>query len=265
MMKQRFPAIFLLSTLLLIFALKCPASQLLPEIIQIQNIKLKKIPIGQKVLGLPNQSGDMEDYQGLRTIKITKAFYIGTTEITQDAWQKIMPKNPSFFKNPKHPVENITWSDAESFCKLLNRQKDSALLPKGMIFRLPSESEWEFAARADSSDLFFFGNHESNITTFAWIYLNSKNQTHPVASLQPNPYGLYDIYGNVREWCQDGYAVAKWNLTNPIIAPEKKEKVHRGGSWDSCEECCKSGTRSSALQNTKSKDLGFRVAFGFPL
>ena len=264
-MKLRSPTIFQLSTLLFLFALNSPASQGLPEIIQIQNIKLKQIPIGEKVLGLPDQSLEMEEYQGLRKVKITKPFYIGTTEITQDTWQKIMGKNPSFLKNPKHPVENITWLEAQSFCKLLNRQKDPARLPEGMIFRLPSESEWEFAARADSSDLFFFGNQESSITTFAWIYLNSKNQSHPVASLQPNPYGLYDIYGNVREWCQDGYEVAKWNLKNPLIAPAKEEKVHRGGSWDSCEECCKSGTRSSALQNAKSKDLGFRVAFGFPL
>ena len=264
-MKYSFPSIFYRSTLLFFFALNSPASQDLPEIIQFQNIKLKKIPIGEKVLGLPDQSVEMEEYQGLRKVKITKPFYIGTTEITQAAWQKIIPKNPSFIKNPQHPVENITWLEAQSFCKLLNRQKDPARLPKGMIFRLPSESEWEFAARADSSDLFFFGNQESSITKFAWIYLNSKNQSHPVASLQPNPYGLYDIYGNVREWCQDGYAVAKWNLTNPLIAPAKEEKVHRGGSWDSCEECCKSGTRSSAPQNAKSKDLGFRVAFGFPL
>ena len=246
-MKHHFPSIFPLSTLLFLFLLNGPASQGLPEIIKFQNIKLRKIPIGEKVLGLPDQSVEMDEYQGLRKFKITRPFYIGTT------------------KNPKHPVENITWLQAQSFCKLLNCQQDPARLPEGMIFRLPSESEWEFAARADSSDLFFFGNQESSITTFAWIYLNSKNLSHPVASLKPNPYGLYDIYGNVREWCQDGYAVAKWNLTNPLIAPTKEEKVHRGGSWDSCEECCKSGTRSSALQNTKSKDLGFRVAFGFPL
>ena len=157
-MKHRFPSIFLLSSLLFLFALNSPASQGLQEIIQIQNIKLKKIPIGEKVLGLPDQSVEMEEYQGLRKVKITKPFYIGTTEITQDTWQKIMGKNPSFLKNPKHPVENITWLEAQSFCKFLNRQKDPARLPEGMIFRLPSESEWEFAAIADSSDLFFFGN-----------------------------------------------------------------------------------------------------------
>ena len=169
-MKQRFLCIFPLLTILFLFALNSPASQGLPEIIQIQNIKLKKIPIGEKVLGLPEQSLEMEEYQGLRKVKITKPFYIGITEITQDTWQKIMGKNPSFLKNPKHPVENITWLEAQSFCKLLDRQKEPARLPKGMIFRLPSESEWEFAARANSSDLFFFGNQESSITTFCLLY-----------------------------------------------------------------------------------------------
>lgn len=242
------------------------ASPSLPAKIMAGSLELKKIPKGEQILGLPHQLPEMKAYQGLRKVKIPHPFYLGSTEVTQESWQKVMKYNPSIHRGNKKPVENISWLEAQTFCQKLNEQADRDLLPQGMKFRLPSESEWEFAARAHSSSLFFFGNEESKITDYAWIYLNSNKQTHEVGLLRPNSFGLYDIYGNVREWCQDTYS--PWG-TSPAKEPESsyqsKERTHRGGSWDSCEECCKSGTRSKASPNSKSKDIGFRIAFGPPL
>ena len=133
-----------------------------------------------------------------------------------------------------------------------------------MVFRLPSEAEWEYAARAGSKTTFFFGDNSEPLTQYGWISDNSENSTKPIGLLSPNQWGFLDIYGNVREWCLDGYGPRpSGKLNNPLIAWNNMDKVSRGGSWDSCEACCKTAKRMNYGENYQSSDIGFRLAIGY--
>ena len=155
-----------------------------------------------------------------------------------------MKVNPSRFQSPSLPVEGITWQEAMEFCNELNLKKDQFDLPNNMIFRLPSEAEWEYAARASSKTTFFFGEDSEKLTNYAWITDNSEGSSKSVGLLSPNKWGLLDIYGNVREWCLDGYGPRpSGTLIDPMLSWQNMDKVTRGGSWDSCEACCKTAKR----------------------
>ena len=239
----------------------------LPERLVIFGIELTKIDPGKFSMGLRDLDERVEPYEGVRSVEITKTYYLATHEITQSVWENVMKGNPSHFKGKDLPVENVTWKESMAFCKSLNAEiKNFKNLPKGMRFRLPSEAEWEYAARAETKSVYFFGEKPSAIGDFAWISDNSTDRSHPVKTKKPNPWGFYDVYGNVREWCLDGYDVRpKRKLIDPVIGLKNMDKVNRGGSWDSCDDCCKTGRRSNFGKDYKSNDIGFRVALGFEL
>lgn len=214
-------------------------------------------------MGAPNMPPRAEPYEGLREVNIKKVFYLGETEISQAIWEIYMRVNPSRFQSPSLPVEGITWREAMDFCAILNK-KENLEIPQGMVFRLPSEAEWEYAARAGSKTTFFFGEDSKHLTKYAWISDNSEGSTKPVGILAPNKWGFLDIYGNVREWCLDGYEPRpNGELINPLLGWENMDKVNRGGSWDSCDACCKTAKRMNYGKDYQSSDIGFRLAIGY--
>ena len=235
-----------------------------PERLDIEGLKMIRINPGTFTMGAPNMPPRAEPFEGLRTVEMDKAFYLGEVEVSQALWSRHMKINPSRFQSPSLPVEGITWQEAMDFCGKLNLYKEKFKVPEGMVFRLPSEAEWEYAARAGSKTTFFFGDNSEPLTQYAWISDNSENSTKPIGLLSPNKWGFLDIYGNVREWCLDGYGPRpSGKLTNPLIASKNMDKVSRGGSWDSCDACCKTAKRMNYGENYQSSDIGFRLAIGY--
>jgi formylglycine-generating enzyme required for sulfatase activity len=185
-----------------------------------------------------------------------KSFSIGKFEITQEQWYSVMGTMPSKFKGRTLPVEQISWNDAQEFVKKLSEKT-------GKLYRLPSEAEWEFAARSGSQTTYFFGNAPSAVLSFAWNKSNSSNTTRPVGEKYSNLHSLYDVYGNVWEWTQDC-----WN-DNYVGAPldgsawitgDCSGRVLRGGSWADHSQYMTSTFRYRGTANLKSDERGLRVA-----
>ena len=229
-------------------------------------LRLLRVKAGETKIGNDDVADIVKPYLGVRKVKISKDFFIGETEVTQFAWSAIMKKNPSAFKGPKLPVEQVTWKEAVHFCvRLTDRERQAGRIPQGMVYRLPSEAEWEYATQAGSDDIFFFGSKPAPIKDYAWFNQNSESRTHPVGLKKGNPWGIKDVYGNVREWCLDGYSPRpKGPLTDPLFGFSNPDKVNRGGSYDSCAECCKTFNRTNYGPGYQSSDLGLRIVLGSP-
>ena len=180
---------------------------------------------------------------------------MGKYEVTQNQWMKIMGKNPSKFKSGTNPVEKVNLKDAKKFIKKLNSQT-------GKEFMLPSEAQWEFACKGGEDTLYSGGN---NVDSVAWYLSNSNGRTHSVGEKLPNAYGLYDMSGNVYEWCEDVYnenAYKKHSHENPIyIDPSDSYHVIRGGGWDKLNRYVSCTNRYNSSRGDRRKYLGFRVIF----
>jgi formylglycine-generating enzyme required for sulfatase activity len=138
-------------------------------------------------------------------VRISRPFYLGKYEVTQAQWEAVMGNNPSQFKgDPNSPVENVSWDDVQEFIKRLKRLNTRE---SGVKYRLPREAEWEYAAQAGTTTAYSFGNDPSQLGEYAWYGENANGETHPVGQKKPNPWGLYDMHGNVWEWVQDWYGV----------------------------------------------------------
>jgi len=180
-------------------------------------------------------------------------FSIGQTEVTQALWKAVMGNNPSYFKGDNLPVECVSWDDCQTFISKLNSLT-------GRKFRLPTEAEWEFAARGGNNSNHTQYSGSSNIADVAWYGGNSGGKTHPVAQKQSNELGLYDMSGNVWEWCSDWYGNYDSNVqTNPTGASSGSCRVRRGGSWDDDAWLCRSSYRGSFDPGYSDDDLGFRL------
>lgn len=190
-----------------------------------------------------------------------QSFAIGKYPVTQAQWQAVMGDNPSAFINPQAPVENISWDDAQAYVKKLSEQT-------GQTYRLPTEAEWEYAARAgyssrDQQPIWHFGDDVDALTRFAWVPENSKGTTHPVGLLEPSLFGVYDMYGNVWEWVQDC-----WH-DDYVGAPQTSQaweegscnwRVIRGGSWRHDAENARAAFRYASAPTAKNQYIGLRVA-----
>ncbi|GEM_PF-1816970 len=186
---------------------------------------------------------------------ISKGFWMSETEITQKQWRDIMGNNPSTNKGDNLPVENLSWNDCQKFIEKINK------LGNG-IFRLPTEAEWEYACRAGSTTEFCFGDSEKELDNYAWHFFNSNYQTHPVKQKQPNTWGLYDMHGNVWEWCQDWYDMeyyGKSPLFDPTGPATGNYKVLRGGTCLRTLARCRSAFRSWNAPDLTMPDQGFRI------
>lgn len=184
-------------------------------------------------------------------------YYIGQTEVTQALWQAVMGNNPSKFKGDNLPVESVSWNDCQEFLEKLNAKT-------GRTFRLPTEAQWEFAARGgnNSRDYKYSGsNYPDDV---AWYDGNSLNKTHNVATKQANELGIYDMSGNVYEWCYDWYGSDYYknsDTDNPRGAYTGSSRVDRGGSWIYNARFCRSSCRiSSGAPTLRSSNLGLRLA-----
>jgi len=193
-----------------------------------------------------DEGGDERAHQ----VTLTKPFYLGKTEVTQEQWQQVMGGNPSEFKDAKNPVENVSWDDCQEFVVKLRKK-----VP-GQTFRLPTEAEWEYSCRAGTT-----GDYAGNLDDMAWYDDNSGSKTHPVGQKKPNAWGLYDMHGNVWEWCADWYGDDPHGaVTDPTGPNTGSARVYRGGSWTSGGSRCRSAYRYRSTPDYRSFYVGFRVA-----
>ncbi|MBN2326566.1 MAG: SUMF1/EgtB/PvdO family nonheme iron enzyme [Candidatus Omnitrophica bacterium] len=192
-----------------------------------------------------------------RRVDIHHPFYMGKYPVTQAQWSCIMGKNPSrFAKNPDHPVESVSWFDCRNLIAKLNEIGLGA-------FRLPTEAEWEYACRADARTKNFWGDSldPDDLDQYAWYAANSGKTTHPVGCKQPNPWGFYDLQGNVWEWCEDWYEPARSSLLSGASGPRKGTvRVIRGGSFLVDASMIRSYARGFFSPSNRHDDLGLRLA-----
>jgi formylglycine-generating enzyme required for sulfatase activity len=199
-------------------------------------------------------SNESSDEEPIHRVTLSP-FCIGKYPVTQAQWQAVMRNNPSNFKGADLPVESVSWVDATAFCAKLSRQS-------GKNYRLPTEAEWEYACRADSSGKWCFGDDLTRFEEYAWYYENSDSKTHPVGQRKPNAWGLYDMHGNVWEWCQDLYDGSYYSNSpaqDPQGPTQGSSRVVRGGSWGGNGDYCRSAFRNYHSPGLASIGLGFRV------
>jgi formylglycine-generating enzyme required for sulfatase activity len=189
-------------------------------------------------------------------VTITRGFYIGKYEVTQAQYEAVMGGNPSKWREPNRPVEQVTWQEATEFCRLATGRTRRQ-------FRLPTEAEWEYACRAGSTGRYCFGDSHSGLSDYAWFKNNSGGQTHPVGKKKPNQWGLYDVHGNVWEWVADRYAAdyyANSPRENPTGPDAANRRLRRGGSEGTTGNVCRSAIRNHNPPSNRSNYLGFRAA-----
>ncbi|MDR1166673.1 MAG: formylglycine-generating enzyme family protein [Deltaproteobacteria bacterium] len=221
-------------------------------------MKFKLIPSGSFTMGADLNIESREDYETpQRRITLSKPFYMGIYEVTQAEWTIVMGgANPSKFKGRTLPVEQVSWDDSRSFIRKLNQKEGTEK------YRLPTEAEWEYCARAGTTSAYFFGDDNGSLGTYAWLDSNSGDKTHPSGEKEPNPWGLYDIYGNVYEWVQDYWGdYSDAPATDPSGPWIGLYRVVRSCGWDSASIYCRSAFRFRGPSDLRFGDLGLRLAF----
>ncbi len=212
---------------------------------------------GEFDMGSPaNETGRYDDEGPVHHVTISEAFYLSKYEVTQKQWHEVMGDNPSHFKGDDLPVENVSWDDVQEFIKKLNKKENTHK------YRLPSEAEWEYAARAGTTTRYSFGDDDSKLGEYAWYSENSGDKTHPVGKKGANPWGLYDVHGNIWEWVQD----ERHNTYNgaPIDGSAWRDgvstrQVVRGGCWFCSAWACRSAYRKNYDPGNRRYNLGFRL------
>jgi|GEM_PF-4650723 len=224
------------------------------QILQLLSFNMEFVLISKGEFNMGSRSGTYHEIP-VHPVTISNAFNIGKYEVTQKQWNDIMGKNPSKENGSNLPVEQVSWNDVRDFINKLNDMEGTNK------YRLPTEAEWEYAARAGTSTEFFFGDDETILGNYAWYKANS-GSTHEVDQAKQNPWGLYNMHGNVWEWVQDqwhddyndapkyGSSWGSGDYANPVF---------RGGSWTSDARACRSASRGSSNADHRSPDLGFRL------
>lgn len=216
-------------------------------------MKLTLIPPGQGILG----GGDSSE--GAISISISRPLFVGAYEVTNLQWKKVMGEVPSEWKGGNRPVETVSWLDAKEFCRKLSELPEEKAAHR--VYRLPTDAEWEYACRAGTTTTYFFGDDHELIDDYGWVKGNSYNQSHAIGLKKPNAWGLFDMHGNVAEWCQDW-----WTEGSSEPAPKARglfsgwSIVRRGGGWSSFpKRFATSSCRFGCGPTTKMNMLGFRV------
>jgi formylglycine-generating enzyme required for sulfatase activity len=231
-------------------------------------LELVLIPAGKFMMGSPPDEKGRDEGETQHEVTLTKPFYLGKYEVTQEQYQHVMGTNPRMskgrngrFKGRDLPVERVLWDEAQEFCKKASEK----------TVRLPTEAEWEYACRAGTKTTYYTGDAEADLDRAAWYYKNSdKNsgyRTHPVGQKVPNAWGLYDMLGNAYEWCADWYDdYGAGAATDPQGPKQGQYRVLRGGSWHHNPGDCRSATRVRLLWSDRlgTLGLGFRVAADVP-
>ena len=228
-------------------------------------MKLKVIPAGEFMMGSVESPRSDTDERPQHRVRITRAFYLGTTEVTQGQWEAVMGTRP--WEDHEHVKEGkdyaatcMNWEDAQAFCRKLS-EKD------GAAYRLPTEAEWEYACRAGTTTMYYFGDDASRLGDYAWFDDNAgdvgERYAHQVGQKKANAFGLYDMHGNVYERCQDWYAEDYYANSPPADPPGAATgsfRVGRGGGWYIVARCCRSASRTWYAPSRRDYFLGFRVA-----
>jgi formylglycine-generating enzyme required for sulfatase activity len=253
-----------------------------PRVTNSVGMTLVRIKPGSFQMGSPDSDPDASGKEKPQHwVTISKAFYLAETMVTQGQYQNVVGRNPSYFKfkgSDTLPVEFVSWFDAVQFCNVLSQKE--GLTPfyridgrnvqvidwAGEGYRLPTEAEWEYACRAGSATRYSFGDDPARLGEFGWFDGNSGGKTHPVRELKPNAFGLYDMHGNVWEWCWDGYdenyyaRFARSPVDDPVGPGGAAHRVIRGGSWVYDGRGCRSADRSRVEPERRGSFLGFRAA-----
>jgi len=223
-------------------------------------MELVLIPAGSFPMGsLESDTKAPSSEKPFHLVRITSPFYLGKYEVTQEQWQAVMGRNPSRYVGPKNPVENVSWNDCQAFLTRLN-------LRTGMtsgVFTFPTEAQWEYACRAGSTTRWCFGDAEPSLRDYAWYGGNFGLRTSPVGQKRPNAWGLYDMHGNVGEWCADWFDLryyAASPLDDPKGPPLGLLRVVRGGWWGEAATRTGSACRTADSPKSASPIVGFRVA-----
>lgn len=224
-------------------------------------MKFVYIKPGTFIMGSPTSEKGRKSDETQHKVTLTKGFYMQTTEVTQAQWRAIMSNNPAYFNGDDRPVEQISWNDVQEFIVRLNKKEGTDK------YRLPMEAEWEYACRAGGNRAFANGGitqtrckHDPNLNQIGWYCGNSGEKHHPVAQKRPNAWGLYDMHGNVREWCQDRYGAYPSNhVTDPKGVSQGSSRVNRGGGWSNYAKSCRSANRYAMLPDIGISGLGFRL------
>ena len=218
-------------------------------------MKFVVIPPGEFMMG-SGIGGD--DEKPVHKVTLTQPFYLGVYEVTQDEYERVMGSNPSKFKGRRNPVEQVSWDDAVEFCRKLSSLPEEK--SAGRVYRLPTEAEWEHPCRAGTDTKYSFGGDSNQLGASAWFDGNAGSMPHPVGQKLGKPWGLYDMHGNVWEWCSD------WSgdypsraVTDPRGPRSGSYRVHRGGSWGGLAGDCRSAFRHYYTPGNRNRYLGFRV------
>jgi formylglycine-generating enzyme required for sulfatase activity len=231
------------------------------------------IPIssGTFTMGSPTSEVDRGAKEDQHTVVLSRGFYMCKYLVRQADYVALMGVNPSNFTtnngfgqcNWNCPVEKVSWNDATNYCAKFTQQEAAAgRLAPGWQYRLPTESEWEYACRAGTTTRFSYGDDPgyANLTSYAWYADNSLILTHPVGQKMPNPWGLFDMQGNVDEWCLDWYGdYPTGTVTDPQGPATGQDRIVRGGHWFNTGNYCRSAQRAHYSPTTTSDKIGFRI------
>jgi formylglycine-generating enzyme required for sulfatase activity len=221
-------------------------------------MKLRLVPAGEYTMGSPASENDRDEDEFPQRVTLAKSFYLGVTEVTQEQYRRVLEVNPSRFKCPQNPVESVSWKDAVQFCRKLSAMP--AEKSAGHQYRLPTEAEWEYACRAGTTTAYGFGDETSRLGDYGWFAANAGGSTHPVGMKKPNAFGLYDMHGNVFEWCSCMYGTySGGDVTDPTGPMLGSGRVIRGGGCLNSHGDCRSACRNWSTSGYRESDLGFRV------
>jgi len=236
---------------------------------------LVPIPPGEFMMGSPKSEADRYDDETQHLVRITKPFYLSANEVTQVQYEQVVDKNPSYFSalgkgkdrvsgdTSQLPVEQVNWHEAVAFCGKLSERE-------GVEYRLPTEAEWEYACRAGTTTTYSFGNNVSQLGEYAWYDANieSRETTHPVGEKLPNAWGLFDMHGNVYEWCQDLYGPYEslQVVSDPTGPASSGARVLRGGAFViRPKSSVRAAYRTYYRPGDRNHNIGFRLARTYPL
>ena len=219
------------------------------------SIEMMKVEADSFIMGANSTKEEPdEDEKPAHEVIVLQNYYLGKYEVTQEVWKAVMGNNPSKFKGPNLPVEMVSWNDCQKFIAKLNRMT-------GLQFRFPTEAEWEFAARGGKESKGYQYCGSDNIADVAWFSANSNSKTHPVGMKTPNELGLYDMSGNVMEWCQDWYGrYGSLSQKDPTGSYVGTLRINRGGCWYSYPRFCRSSSRNKLKPDDCYFNLGLRLA-----
>ena len=230
-------------------------------IINSVDMVLVPIPAGEFMMGSPESESGRRGNETQHEVKITQPFYLSAHEVTQQQYLEVMGNNPEqYARVDDKPVTNVNWHEAVAFYDKLSEQE-------GKDYRLPTEAEWEYACRAGTTTAYSFGNDASGLGEHAWHRGNSGQTTHPVGEKLPNAWGLYDMHGNVWEWCQDWYGDygKEKVVTDPTGAASGVNRVLRGGAFFNRPEFVRAADRTSSQPDNRNRNFGFRLARTYDL